>query len=669
MLLAALVALVVQAETGQAELIDEAQTALTWLAVALVGGALALGAWWLERRQGNARAAAAIERARAELEAEHERALAAEQERHEDELEAERERGEAAVREREATIAELRAEVDRRDEQLATAKDRAQRFSRRDERERRANAELRRQIAELQHRNGSLGDWQDIRELVLKMAMSLTEASKGMLLSRDADGDGQVDETLELVAAEGFGDDPSRSQLAQRFGHETLEADRILREDAPETEPQADASGADREIDSLVAIPIYIRDHFAGVVVCANRDGGFEELDDEVLLALGDQAGAALQNQRLHEELRRSYVSTIRMLAEAIQAKDPFLRGHSEEVSDYVAAVAERLGMDGRLREQLVVGSLLHDVGKIGISERILHKPARLTQEEFAVIQLHPRIGYRLIEQVPSLRPVAAAVLHHHERFDGGGYPTGLVGEQIPLEARIVCVADAFSAMTADRPYRARMPLSDACAELERNAGTQFDPEIVRIFVEEVRKDPSPREENPLAAALDDAELQVHRQPDEPVLGAGAVALTDSVTLLYGHRYFHKSAAAEAERARVQDRAFAILLAHVDEVEHVNEVDGYAAGDAHLRTSARALSRLAVRLGATACREGGLTLGLLVPCSRDTDPDELMAAAREGLRECGATRLAVETWRHGDTGDAVIERARVSLATQAEPSV
>jgi diguanylate cyclase (GGDEF)-like protein len=719
-LLAALVALIVQSEIGAAELIGEAQTALWWLAAAIFAGAVALYAWWRERTTGARRADEARARERAEQEALRERELAAERERAlaalegersrhaqelegerarhatelegererltaelegersrlSGELEAERERLTAELRARDEEQERLRAEIERlrgevadREQKIATAKDRAERFSRRDERERELNRDLRRQIAELQQERGTLGDWQSIRELVLRMAMSLVEARKGLLLTRDSDEDGEVDEVLELVAHEGFEGDPAQSQLAQRFGHEVLERDRIVREDTPEDEPEAEESRADEEIDNLVAIPIYIRDRFSGVVVCANRPGGFEELDDEVLLALGDQAGAALQNQRLHDELRRSYLSTIRMLAEAIQAKDPFLRGHSEEVSDYVAAVAERLGMDGRRREQLVVGSLLHDVGKIGISERILHKPARLTQEEFAVIQLHPRIGYRLIEQVPSLRPVAPAILHHHERYDGGGYPTGLVGEQIPLEARIVCVADAFSAMTADRPYRARMPLSEACEELERHAGTQFDPEIVRIFVEEVRKEPHDELPAPLAAALDDAELQVHRQPDEPVLGAGAVALTDSVTLLYGHRYLHESAAAEAERAAIQDRAFAILLVHIDEVEHVNRVDGYAAGDAHLRSCARSLSRLAVRLGATACREGGLTLGLLVPASRDTDADVLAAEAREALRDCGAIRLAVETWRPGDSGDAVIERAQVSLATQAEPSV
>ena len=259
-----------------------------------------------------------------------------------------------------------------------------------------------------------------------------------------------------------------------------IEADQTVREDDSRSIEREGRTDADDEIDNLVAIPIFIADDFHGVVVCANREGGFEECDDEVLLALGDHAGAVLENGRLHGALRTSYLATVAMLAEVIEAKDPFLRGHSDEVSRYVSAVAERLGIDPRSREQLVFGSLLHDVGKVGISERILLKPAALTPEERSVIQLHPQIGYRLVERVPALRDIAPAILHHHERYDGEGYPSRLAGEQIPLEARIICVADSFSAMTAERPYRQRMTLDDACAELERCAGTQFDPEVVR---------------------------------------------------------------------------------------------------------------------------------------------------------------------------------------------
>ena len=696
-LLAALVALLVQWEVGTARLIDEAKDALAWLAVALVGGSLALGAWWRERRETAAReqearaderrqAEGALEAERAareeavraeqerrarELQAERDRAaaeVAGERERASSELEAERERAAARVEEersaREDETAKLAKELevmqeDLRDRDLELDRERreAEKFRARDARERDSNRHLRRQMAELQAEHGSLGAWRDVPTLILQTAVALTDAEKGVLLTReDEDGDGDLD----LAAHVGFDSDAEHSTLVQRFGHQVIEADHTFRED----DPGSGDAAADAEIRNLVAIPIYVRDSFSGVLVCANREGGFEELEDDVLLAMGDQAGAILQNARLHQELRGSYLATVSMLAEAIQAKDPFLRGHTEEVTGYVTAVAERLAIDGKRRERLVFGSLLHDVGKIGISERILHKPDRLTPEEFAIIQLHPRIGYRLLEQVPALRPIAPAILHHHERYDGGGYPTGLRGEQIPLEARIVAVADAFSAMTADRPYRPRMALEEACAELEQNAGTQFDPEIVRIFTEEVRCHP-PETDDPLAAALDDAELQVHRAADEPVLGATALSLTDSLTLLYSHRYLHEAASAEAERSRLQHQRFVIVLAELDDVHRVNTEQSYGDGDALIRRAARSLTALAVRSGGTACREGGVVLALLVPGERAADPAALEREVAEALEDAGAVRVAAAAWLEGDDGEAVIARARTALDARA----
>ncbi len=209
----------------------------------------------------------------------------------------------------------------------------------------------------------------------------------------------------------------------QRFANEVLERDRTIREKNLEGEQENKDSAADGEINNLVAIPIYIQDEFDGVVVCANNPNGFDDFDDEVLLAVGDHAGATLQNARLQGELRTSYLATVGALTEAIEVKDPLVHGHSEDVSRYVEAVAGRLNLLLARREELIFGSLLHDVGKIGISERILLKPAKLTPEERSVIGLHPRIGYRLVEQVPALRPIAPAILHHHERFDGKGYP------------------------------------------------------------------------------------------------------------------------------------------------------------------------------------------------------------------------------------------------------
>ncbi|PZS30454.1 MAG: hypothetical protein DLM61_10680, partial [Pseudonocardiales bacterium] len=203
------------------------------------------------------------------------------------------------------------------------------------------------------------------------------------------------------------------------------------------------------------------------------------------------------------------------------------------------------------------------------------------------VIELHPRIGFRLLQQVPALRGIAPAVLHHHERYDGSGYPAGLRGEQIPIEARIVSVVDAFSAMTGHRPYRAPMTVEEACNELQRCAGTQFDPEIAGMFVEEVRNHPPDAEDEP-DRPIDDPELALRRDGDGPLFGSLAFGVTDSLTLLYSHRYFHEIAHAEAQRATVQSRPFCIVIVELD-VGPLNASDSYATGDDAIRETGRAV--------------------------------------------------------------------------------
>ncbi len=514
--------------------------------------------------------------------------------------------------------------------------------------------ELHREVMRLSRERGVLGDPSDVPSMVLRLARTLVGAQKGLLLSKQDDR-----EALALVAAEGFEGDPAASAIAQRFAGEVLERDETVREENPEA-PRRDGqgSGADEEIDNLVAIPIYLQDEFDGVVVCANNPEGFDDYDDELLLAVGDHAGTALQNARLQGELRASYLATVDALAAAIEVKDPILRGHSEEVSGYVAAVADRFDLPPARREQLVFGSLLHDIGKIGISERILLKPAALSPEERAVVELHPRIGYRLVQQVPALRSMAAAVLHHHERFDGDGYPSGLRGEQIPLEARIICVVDAFSAMISERTYSAPLSPEEACAELERYAGTQFDPGVVKIFVEEVRRKP-PVLQGERADVLADAELEVHREAGEPVLGQGPLAVIDNLTMLYTRRHLHEVANAEAHRAAVQGRPFGVVMVDLVGIAEVNRLRGYAAGDDEIRNAARVLQAIAAPRDATACRYSGSRLALVVP-GIDEKHAELLAT--ETAEEIGdGSRAASSAWRAGDTGDSVVARARAGL--------
>ena len=157
--------------------------------------------------------------------------------------------------------------------------------------------------------------------------------------------------------------------------------------------------------------------------------------------------------------------------SEAIDAKDPRLHGHSAEVARFAEAMGRRLEVEPDEQRLLSLASLLHDVGTVGVSERVLLKPGPLNAQEREVVEEHPRIGAQVVAQLPALRPLAPAILHHHERYDGTGYPNGLVGDEIPVPARLIAVADAFSAMMHDRPHRSARSVDEACAVLERERG------------------------------------------------------------------------------------------------------------------------------------------------------------------------------------------------------
>jgi diguanylate cyclase (GGDEF)-like protein len=523
------------------------------------------------------------------------------------------------------------------------------------------NRELRAKLAELQREQGALGgETSDVRKLVLRTALALVGAEKGLLLSRE---DENSDGLLDLVAAEGFEHDPRDSAVAQHFAEQVIERDRTVRVNDPSELVDEKRTPADEEIDNLVAIPIYMRDRFHGAVVAVNKPGGFDEYDDDVLLSLGDHAGAVLHNARLRGELRGSYLATVRVLADALEAKDRELRTHSNQVSSYVTAAAARLGIDPRKREGLIFASLLHDIGKIGISERILLKSGPLTPDERLIVELHPKIGFRLVEQIPALREIAPAILHHHERWDGDGYPAKLRGEDIPIEARLIGVADAFSSMTSDRPYRSAMSVEEACDELKRCAGTQFDPTIVRYFVDEIRAHPPDEaqgEPDVLSFALDDPELEARRAHDERLLGESAFSVVDSLTLLYGHRHLHEVAKAEAARAEVQDRPFGAIVLQLEDIGEINRGRGYAAGDDAIRAVAEAVDRVAARCGGTAARESGRRIALVVPGADETLARKICEELELQLDGQGVA-AGCAAWQKGDSGDDVLARASAAL--------
>lgn len=191
-----------------------------------------------------------------------------------------------------------------------------------------------------------------------------------------------------------------------------------------------------------------------------------------------------------HTEIAQSYLQTIQALAQALDAKDAYTAGHSRRVSRFAFLLARRMGLSREKCEDVRDGALMHDIGKIGVPERVLLKPGRMTEDEIKLIQMHPVIGAQILDPVKPLRRYIPAVKHHHERWDGKGYPDGLEGEEIPVEARITLIADTFDAITSDRPYRSAKPLDLAIDQFSKFAGKQFDPECVRVFLEILAEDP-----------------------------------------------------------------------------------------------------------------------------------------------------------------------------------
>jgi putative nucleotidyltransferase with HDIG domain len=235
---------------------------------------------------------------------------------------------------------------------------------------------------------------------------------------------------------------------------------------------------------SIICAPLLVHRRLIGVIEVLNKSDGsdFNEQDLGTLTSVASTAAMAIENTQLHQLVLDAYKSTIKALAAAIDAKDHYTRGHSQRVMEYTLMGAMYLSFPREELEILEYAGILHDIGKIGIDDRILSKPERLTDEEWEIMRQHPKIGAEILKEIPFLKKARALILHHHERFDGSGYPNGLKQEDIPMGARLLSIADAFDTMTTDRAYRGRLDVDSAIKELYDCSGTQFCPVAVDAF-------------------------------------------------------------------------------------------------------------------------------------------------------------------------------------------
>ena len=252
-------------------------------------------------------------------------------------------------------------------------------------------------------------------------------------------------------------------------------------------------------LETVACIPSYFRDELLGLLLLGQKNNGKKFMDEELdfFVALNSNVAMAIRNAQLFRELEyelgrkhQLFVRTTIALAAAIEAKDHYTHGHTTRVTNLSMEIAQRISQsakktfDGKFLENLHIASLLHDIGKIGVPEHILNKRSDLTVGERNRIREHPLIGVNILKPIKELETSMLGVRYHHERFDGKGYPDGLKGEQIPLIASIISVADSFDAMSTDRPYRLAMNKNDAINEIRRLSGQQFCPQVIDTFLE-----------------------------------------------------------------------------------------------------------------------------------------------------------------------------------------
>ncbi len=351
-------------------------------------------------------------------------------------------------------------------------------------------------VEELNHKlqlfyelNQSLGRMMDMDKLLEKIMEYIFEmfpAQRGYLMILNDKTNELEIKVLKRKAIKGKQDETDKIEVSKTIINMVLkEKKAILSDDARIDERFGMPDSVFlHDIRASLYAPLISERRAIGIICIDNFTSShvFTENDLRFLTIIANQAAIAIENSRLHLHVRRLFLSSIRALANAIEARDQYTRGHSERVTEYSVKIAERMKIDKDELEKIRYAALLHDIGKINVKEGILNKPGKLTDEEFKIMSQHPVYGARIMEPVEEFRQMLPYMYHHHEKYNAGGYPEGLSGEDIPLASRILAVADSFDAMTSNRPYRKSLSIEHAVSEIEKNSGTQFDPRVVTVF-------------------------------------------------------------------------------------------------------------------------------------------------------------------------------------------
>lgn len=335
-----------------------------------------------------------------------------------------------------------------------------------------------------------------VAETILKEALDILKAEKGSIMLIEEDNrylkiaasvgiDKSITEKIKVKMGEGI------AGLVAKEGNALLVED-IGKEKRIKFNKKTKYKTTSFLSTPLVCVPLKMgKEAIIGVMSISDHKDGevFTSGDLKLLYALADQAAIAIENARLFHYVKDLFLNTVASLASAIDAKDHYTKGHSEDVTAIALAIAEELKFTDEELEKIQLGALLHDIGKIGIPESILLKSDKLTPKELDIMKSHPVEGVHIMKHVKQLAEIIPAMACHHERYDGKGYPRKLKGKEIPFQGRVISVADAFSAMISDRPYRGKVSKEEAIKKIEEAKGTQFDPVVVNALVRAFRKD------------------------------------------------------------------------------------------------------------------------------------------------------------------------------------